>query len=214
VRLGGSEHNSKEAILFINWTTCFGPSIGPSSGRRRKSLMFVIHQPTGDVTHKQKKKKKKRNQILGCICVFCFCLFSVKCSILFQNFCVVLCIVCCVLFVCKCVLYYCHRVATQLQLTNTSYHINFLSASFGSVGSPLMFVCNSINLTIVLYILSVSYTIVHYIFFTHRYFSSCLNLYLMAAFVVFLTYMYTTEMFNSFKACTIQIIYITVVWIL
>ena len=30
-----------------------------------------------------------------------------------------------VLFVCKCVLYYCHRMATQLQLTNiSSYHIN------------------------------------------------------------------------------------------
>jgi hypothetical protein len=46
---------------------------------------------------------------------------------LFQNFCVVLCIVCfvsfCALFVCKCVLYYCHRVATQLQLTNISYII-------------------------------------------------------------------------------------------
>jgi len=28
----------------------------------------------------------------------------------------------CVLFVCKCVLYYCHRLATQQQLTNTSYH--------------------------------------------------------------------------------------------
>ena len=28
-------------------------------------------------------------------------------------------------FVCKCVLYYCHRVATQLQLTNISYHIMF-----------------------------------------------------------------------------------------
>jgi len=37
-------------------------------------------------------------------CVFCFIVFF------------------CVLFVCKCVLYYRHRVSTQLQLTNISYH--------------------------------------------------------------------------------------------
>ena len=46
---------------------------------------------------------------------------------LFQNCCVALCIVCFVsfytLFVCKCVLYFCHRLTTQLQLTNISYHI-------------------------------------------------------------------------------------------
>jgi hypothetical protein len=45
-----------------------------------------------------------------------------------QNFCVVLCIVCfvsfCVLFVFKCVLYNCHRVATQLKLTNISISIS------------------------------------------------------------------------------------------
>jgi len=31
-----------------------------------------------------------------------------------------------VLFVCVCVLYYCHRVATQLQLTNISINSNYL----------------------------------------------------------------------------------------
>ena len=47
---------------------------------------------------------------------------------LFQNVCVDLCIICfvsfCVLFECKCVLYNCHRLATQLQLTNTSCKFN------------------------------------------------------------------------------------------
>jgi len=31
-----------------------------------------------------------------------------------------------VLFACKCVLYYCHRVATQLQLTNVSYQFHII----------------------------------------------------------------------------------------
>jgi hypothetical protein len=44
-------------------------------------------------------------------------------SKLFVLFCVLICFVSfCVLFMCKCVLYYCHRVATQMQLTNISYH--------------------------------------------------------------------------------------------
>jgi len=63
-------------------------------------------------------------------------------SALFQNFCVVLCIVCfvsfCVLFVCKCVLYYCHRVATQLQLTNISYHGKRVKRKFVILGSGLL----------------------------------------------------------------------------
>jgi hypothetical protein len=48
-----------------------------------------------------------------CTLIFIYVIFCVFCFI----------VLFCVLFVCKCVLYYCHRVATQLQLTNISYHI-------------------------------------------------------------------------------------------
>jgi hypothetical protein len=43
------------------------------------------------------------------------CLKFLRCS-MYCLFCDILCTVC------KCVLYYCHWVATQLQLTNISYH--------------------------------------------------------------------------------------------
>jgi hypothetical protein len=65
-------------------------------------------------------------------------------QLVFQNFCVVLCIVSfvsfCVLFVCKCVLYYCHRVETELQLTNIPYFHIIISQSVLTEDIPLWFV--------------------------------------------------------------------------
>jgi len=50
-----------------------------------------------------------------------------------MYFCIVLCTVCfvsfSVLFVCICVQYYCHRVATQLQLTNIYHIISYIKGN-------------------------------------------------------------------------------------
>ena len=67
-------------------------------------------------------------------CMFCMLLFNfVNYVFLLLYLCILIVmyvlfcafhfvVLLCVLFVCKCVLYFCHRVTTQLQLTNI-YHI-------------------------------------------------------------------------------------------
>ena len=62
-----------------------------------------------------------------------------------------------VLFACKCVLYYCHRVLSQLQLTNISYHILI---QFYFDGLLLIFLLRLFRITNVYILLTVHLSII------------------------------------------------------
>jgi hypothetical protein len=77
----------------------------------------------------------------------------------------------CVLFVCKCILYYCHRVATQLQLTDI-YHISYHTISYHiiyHIVSYHIISCHIVSYPIISYIVSyhISYHISYQIAALH-----------------------------------------------
>jgi hypothetical protein len=85
-----------------------------------RAFSSVVRQMPGWCPQRRGTARTLPNLFVA-LCIFC---------VLQCIFCVVLCDVCFVtfpvLFVCIYVLDNCHRVATQLQLTNISYHISYI----------------------------------------------------------------------------------------
>ena len=99
-------------LLLCTLIVCLCNSIVPAGTLRLSWLRFfrafssVVSKSPAKTVHGPHSSKN--------VCVILF----IVCFVLLCVLCVCVCVC-----VCKCVLYYCRRVATQLQLTNKSYHI-------------------------------------------------------------------------------------------
>ena len=137
-------------LFKAQWLVFGTPNICLCLDQKKNSFevfpwFFLICQSNAMV--KQGKKDDARPAL--------FHTFRVVCIVCFVSF--------CVLFVCKCVLYDCHRVGTQLQLTNISYINHIISYHIISY--------HIISYHIISYIIScriVSYRVVSCLFAQHH----------------------------------------------
>ena len=94
-------------FIFFLFLRFFHPEVYPCFFLSCKANASFTLAKTGHGPHYSKS-------VVICVVLFLLCCTVVICVVL------LLFVLFCVLFVCKCVLYYCHRVSTQLQLTNIS----------------------------------------------------------------------------------------------